>query len=59
MKDVDFKLNQIIVRDGKGAKDRVTVLPENVKPGLKSHLERVKMKAAFKRRSKMLHAWLE
>ncbi|RLB27393.1 MAG: integron integrase [Deltaproteobacteria bacterium] len=43
VKDVDFKLNQIIVRDGKGAKDRITVFPENVKPGLKSHLERVKL----------------
>ena len=43
VKDVDFKLNQIIVRDGKGAKDRITVFPENVKPDLKCHLERVKL----------------
>ena len=27
VKDVDFGMNQIIVRDGKGGKDRVTVLP--------------------------------
>ena len=29
IKDVDFGLNQIMVRDGKGLKDRVTVLPES------------------------------
>ena len=27
VKDIDFGLNQIIVRDGKGGRDRVTVLP--------------------------------
>jgi len=27
VQDVDFTMNQILVRDGKGAKDRVTVLP--------------------------------
>lgn len=30
VKDVDFSYKQIIVRDGKGAKDRVTLLPEQV-----------------------------
>jgi integron integrase len=30
VKDVDFDYSQIIVRNGKGAKDRVTVLPQNV-----------------------------
>jgi integron integrase len=42
VKDIDFNMNQIIVRDGKGAKDRATVLPENVKAGLEEHLEYVK-----------------
>ena len=42
VKDVDFNMNQIIVRDGKGAKDRITVLPENVKAALEEHLEYVK-----------------
>jgi len=27
VKDVDFSYNQIVVRDGKGHKDRVTMLP--------------------------------
>jgi len=35
-------MNQIIVRDGKGKKDRITVLPEGVKPALKEHLVYVK-----------------
>lgn len=42
VKDVDFGMNQIVVRDGKGKKDRVTILPESVKPELKEHLERTR-----------------
>jgi site-specific recombinase XerD len=42
VKDVDFALNQIEVRDGKGWKDRVTMLPERVKPALEAHLQRVR-----------------
>lgn len=38
VKDIDFVNNCIIVRDGKGEKDRVTVLPEIVKAPLKEHL---------------------
>jgi integron integrase len=30
VKDVDFERREILVRDGKGGKDRVTVLPENL-----------------------------
>ncbi len=43
VKDVDFAYNQITVRDGKGFKDRVTMLPEVVKPPLEKHLKRVKV----------------
>jgi integron integrase len=43
VKDVDFGNNQIIVRDAKGMKDRVTVLPENLKSPLSEHLERVRL----------------
>lgn len=42
VKDVDFARGQILVRDGKGAKDRVTMLPSSVVPMLSVHLERVK-----------------
>ena len=30
VKDVDFQRREIFVRDGKGAKDRITVLPRAV-----------------------------
>ncbi len=38
VKDVDFKMNQIIVRNGKGQKDRATMLPEEVREPLQNHL---------------------
>ena len=42
IKDIDFSAKHIIVRDGKGFKDRVTILSESVIPELKGHLIRVK-----------------
>jgi integron integrase len=42
VKDIDFEYRQIIVRDGKGAKDRVTVLPATLVEPLKQHLVRVR-----------------
>lgn len=42
VKDIDFALNQIIVRDTKGSKDRVTMLPQITKKPLKKHLEKGK-----------------
>ena len=42
VQDIDFAANQIIVRDGKGFKDRLTMLPEKVKQPLKNHLETVR-----------------
>lgn len=39
MKDVDFATNQIVIRDGKGHKDRVTMLPAAVKAALTAHLQ--------------------
>jgi len=41
VKDVDFDRGQIIVHDGKGFKDRVTVLPESLREPLAAHLQRV------------------
>jgi len=41
IKDADFDRNEILVRDGKGFKDRVTVLPRSVVTSLRSHLEGV------------------
>ncbi|HYE34140.1 MAG TPA: integron integrase [Methylocaldum sp.] len=43
VKDVDFGYKQITVRDGKGQKDRMTMLPQAVIEPLKAHLEKVKV----------------
>jgi integron integrase len=42
VKDVDLELLQIVVRDAKGHKDRVTVLPESLVAPLQQHLVRVR-----------------
>ena len=42
VKDLDFTRGEITVRDGKGQKDRVTVLPAKLGPPLQAHLERVR-----------------
>ncbi len=39
VQDVDFGANQITVRDGKGAKDRLTMLPKGIKGPLMEHLK--------------------
>ncbi|XTP28203.1 hypothetical protein ACLIKD_04420 [Azonexus sp. IMCC34842] len=36
--DVDFERAEIVVRDGKGAKDRVNMLPQSLIPPLQDHL---------------------
>jgi integron integrase len=41
VKDVDFDAHQIVVRSGKGAKDRVTLLPAAAEAALARHLSRV------------------
>lgn len=41
IKDIDFEMNQIIVRAGKGDKDRVTLLPSSIIDPLKQHLSYV------------------
>jgi integron integrase len=41
VKDIDFGYGHITVRDGKGLRDRVTVLPERLRSPLRVHLARV------------------
>lgn len=43
VKDIDMGYNQIVVRDGKGEKDRITLLPAKVKRTLMRHLLKVKL----------------
>lgn len=42
VKDVDFERREILVREGKGFKDRVTMLPETIIAPLQAHLKNVK-----------------
>lgn len=38
IKDVDFKRHEILIRDGKGMKDRITMLPRSMVQPLRQHL---------------------
>ena len=42
VKDLDFEQRQLVVRDGKGGSDRITMLPDRLIAPLKTHLEKVK-----------------
>ena len=43
VKDVDFEQNQVTVREGKGFKHRLTMLPGSLKGPLAERLKRVKL----------------
>ena len=42
IKDIELTRCEIVIRDGKGSKDRVTVLPAALIPAIENQLERVK-----------------
>ncbi len=42
VKDLDLERREVMVRDGKGGKDRVTVLPKSLVPALREHLKKHK-----------------
>lgn len=42
IQDLDFVSSQVMVRRGKGGKDRVTILPQALQPGLRDHIEQVR-----------------
>jgi integron integrase len=41
VKDVDFERREIVIREGKGLRDRVTMLPSSIADDLQRHLDRV------------------
>jgi integron integrase len=43
IKDIDFEQNLVIVRSGKGDKDRRTILPDSIKSDLHRHIEEVRV----------------
>jgi integrase len=42
VKDIDFERSEITVRDGKGEKDRRTMLPASLRQPFQDHLRKVK-----------------
>ena len=42
IQDIDFEKREILVRNGKGGKDRVTMLPETAIPALRKHIVHVR-----------------
>lgn len=42
VKDIDFAANKVTIREGKGGKERVTLLAASIKSALQAHLNRVK-----------------
>ena len=55
---LDLERSQIQIRGGKGDKDRVTVLPETLKPGLVEHLRRLRPLFERDRADKLAGVWM-
>jgi integron integrase len=58
IKDVDLERGQIVVRSGKGDKDRVTVLPQSLTEGLRAHRERLRRLHAADQEAGVPSVWL-
>jgi len=58
IKDVDLERGQLIVRAGKGDRDRVTVLPERLREKLRAHRERLRRLHAQDRERGLPGVWL-
>jgi integron integrase len=58
VKDVDVERRQLVIRAGKGGKDRVTVLPEVLVERLLAHRERLRKLHAEDRRAEAPGVWL-
>ena len=58
VKDLDFGRGEILVRDGKGSKDRVTMLPRALFPDLRRHVDAIKRLHASDLRAGFGSVWL-
>jgi integron integrase len=58
VQDMDMDRGLVIVREGKGGKDRVTVLPEGLKPALQAHLAGLKELFNKDREAGVAGVWL-
>jgi integron integrase len=58
VKDIDLERNTIVVRDGKGQKDRITMIPARLRPLLTTHLAEQRKKLEQTRFEKREHVRL-
>ena len=58
VKDVEFARREIIIRDGKGARDRMTMLPLELLPVLRAHLAEVRLAHALDLRDGYGSVWM-
>lgn len=58
VKDIDFEHQTIVVRDGKGNKDRTVMLPERLASPLRSHLARAKAVYEQDRQNDVAGVWM-
>lgn len=58
VKDVDFGRGQVTIHGAKGDKDRVVMLPEQLRTGLEGHLRRVQVLYEADRREGLPGVWL-
>lgn len=58
VKDLDFDRGQVLLRAAKGDKDRVSILPETLRPPLKAHLESIHALWEEDRRANVPGVWL-
>lgn len=58
VKDLDFTNGLVFVRDGKGTKDRSTLLADSVRPALRAHLETVEVLYRLDRKAGLAGVWL-
>ena len=58
IKDLLIERGEVMVRDAKGGKDRVTVLPSRVVPSLRVHLAKLRVRFAQQRRREEPGVWL-
>jgi integron integrase len=58
VKDLSLERRQILVRDGKGMKDRVTMVPETLLAGLRDQLARARLVYEMDRRAGVSGVWL-
>ena len=58
VKDIDFDLGMIVVRQGKGKKDRRTALPKSAEGRLRAHIESIRVLYDEDRRNNVAGVWL-